>query len=111
MDRWSSRKLCALTWEGWRGSSSRERRCGGVAEWTKAAALKAVEGLVPSVGSNPTPSATPNLLNPGYPLLLTATGGTINSASCLHLTHSAKRCNFSGRPARRPLEVLNIRDV
>src|SRR2546425_12322157 len=20
MDRWSSRKLCALTWEGWRGS-------------------------------------------------------------------------------------------
>src|SRR2546422_2701915 len=31
--------------------------------WTKAAALKAVEGHVPSVGSNPTPSATPNLLN------------------------------------------------
>jgi hypothetical protein len=30
---------------------------GGVAEWTKAAALKAVEGPVPSVGSNPTPSA------------------------------------------------------
>ena len=37
---------------------------GGVAEWTKAAALKAVEGLVPSVGSNPTPSATPGM--PGY---------------------------------------------
>jgi hypothetical protein len=33
-----------------------------VAEWTKAAALKAVEGLVPSVGSNPTPSATPGVL-------------------------------------------------
>ena len=32
---------------------------GGVAEWTKAAALKAVEGLVSSVGSNPTPSAKP----------------------------------------------------
>jgi hypothetical protein len=34
-----------------------------VAEWTKAAALKAVEGLVPSVGSNPTPSAKPSLLD------------------------------------------------
>ena len=32
-------------------------QAGGVAEWTKAAALKAVEGPVPSVGSNPTPSA------------------------------------------------------
>ena len=37
---------------------------GGVAEWTKAAALKAVEGLVSSVGSNPTPSAKPRLLEP-----------------------------------------------
>ena len=33
------------------------KKNGGVAEWTKAAALKAVEGPVPSVGSNPTPSA------------------------------------------------------
>ena len=33
------------------------KKKGGVAEWTKAAALKAVEGPVPSVGSNPTPSA------------------------------------------------------
>ena len=37
---------------------------GGVAEWTKAAALKAVEGPVPSVGSNPTPSAKQNLFDP-----------------------------------------------
>src|SRR5207245_1337027 len=60
MDRWSSRKLCVLTWKGWNGSPRSERH-GGVAEWTKAAALKAVEGLVPSVGSNPTPSATPGV--------------------------------------------------
>ena len=39
-------------------------QAGGVAEWTKAAALKAVEGPVPSVGSNPTPSAKQNLFVP-----------------------------------------------
>src|SRR2546422_5696133 len=66
MDRWSSRKLYVLTWEDWNGSPRSERR-GGVAEWTKAAALKAVEGLVPSVGSNPTPSATPDLASPPFP--------------------------------------------
>src|SRR2546428_13956097 len=65
MGRWLSPKLCALTWKGWNGSPRSERR-GGVAEWTKAAALKAVEGLVPSVGSNPTPSATPDLASPPF---------------------------------------------
>jgi hypothetical protein len=37
-----------------------------VAEWTKAAALKAVEGHVSSVGSNPTPSANSILFTHSY---------------------------------------------
>ena len=38
--------------------SDYSRRTGGLAEWSNAAVLKTVDGDEPSVGSNPTASAT-----------------------------------------------------